>query len=179
MASCAVASPAKGAVPSAVAATARANLTAMAFIGISRCSTCAMGREAPPRDLVWWWQTGALSCKPHHRLRIGEPPHTDKFPEAQGPLGTLPQAQSCTRCCALPRARAHPPRSAAASAGRGAAGIGSRPFLPQPGDDLLGHGHDLFVLVTVGHEDDSIDAGGQMGLELLHALLHRSDDGAF
>src|SRR5262245_14112791 len=40
----------------------------------------------------------------------------------------------------------------------------ARPLLPQAGDDLVGHGLDLFVLVAVGHEDDAIDAGGQMGL---------------
>src|SRR5690349_8994922 len=54
----------------------------------------------------------------------------------------------------------------------------SRHLLSQARNDLLGEGCDLVLFVAVGHENDTIDAGGQMRLELFHALLHRSHNGA-
>src|SRR5262245_42722816 len=48
----------------------------------------------------------------------------------------------------------------------------------EAGDDLLCHGFDLLLFVFVGDEDDAVDAGFEVHLELLDALFHRAHDGA-
>src|SRR5215510_2658843 len=84
--------------------------------------------------------------------------------------------------CRAWRARAQLPASLGARPCRhkiafalGPAVDSGRPAL-EPRDNLLCHGFDLFLFVLVGHENDAIDAGRQVRLELLHALLRRAHD---
>src|SRR6266571_8307754 len=55
---------------------------------------------------------------------------------------------------------------------------GSPHLLLQPWDDVARERLDLLLLVFVGNEDDAVDAGREVRLELLDALLRRAHDGA-
>src|SRR5262245_56418051 len=72
--------------------------------------------------------------------------------------------------------RGAPAASQAGLANALAQALGLRPL--QAGNDLFRHGFDLLPLVLVRHENDAIDTGRKMRLELLHTLLDRTHDGA-
>src|SRR5262249_24597736 len=66
------------------------------------------------------------------------------------------------------RGAALPPQDRLSVRAARGSGRGSGRSAVEPGDNLRGYGFDLFLFVFVGHEDDAIDAGRQVRLELFH-----------